>query len=204
MTAKRRASAAKQRTGTAAKRAATASRTGAPTHVALLRALNVGGTSVITMADLRTIFEKAGARDVRTILASGNVLFGADDVDGCIARVQAAFLKRGARKPPAIMVRSLAAIRTLVAARPYGAPMPPAGTTWYVSFLDAPPARTPTLPHTIPSGDVRYVCLVGLALCATVTPLPGGTSVDHFKPETLFKVSATVRNWNTVLRLIAE
>ena len=44
-------------------------------YVAFLRALNVGGTSVIKMDVLRRMFEDAGFTNVRTVIASGNVLF---------------------------------------------------------------------------------------------------------------------------------
>lgn len=37
-------------------------------YVALLRAINVGGRSVIKMADLRTVFESAGLSDVSTYI----------------------------------------------------------------------------------------------------------------------------------------
>jgi uncharacterized protein (DUF1697 family) len=42
--------------------------------VAFLRAVNVGGRTV-KMAELKTCLEKAGLKDVRTFIASGNVLF---------------------------------------------------------------------------------------------------------------------------------
>lgn len=47
-------------------------------YVALLRGINVGGIR-ITMADLAEVFTESGFRDVRTVLASGNVLFESDD-----------------------------------------------------------------------------------------------------------------------------
>ncbi len=47
-------------------------------YVALLRGINVGGIR-IKMADLAEMFSAAGHRDVRTVLASGNVLFDSDD-----------------------------------------------------------------------------------------------------------------------------
>jgi uncharacterized protein (DUF1697 family) len=164
--------------------------------------MNVGG-NMVKMADLTRIFERSGARAVRTIIASGNVLFTADDVPACLARVSAGIAKLLGREL-AIMVRSLDEVRALVAAQPYKAPMPPAGVTWYVCFLDKAPSPAPKLPLRVPTGDVTYVALVGRELCGTVTPLPGKTTVENFKPEALFKVGATVRNWNTVLKLIAE
>ncbi|SRR5579871_2626197 len=44
-------------------------------YVALIRALNVGGTSVIKMADLKKMFESFGLAEVSTYIQSGNVIF---------------------------------------------------------------------------------------------------------------------------------
>ncbi|MCK9494338.1 MAG: DUF1697 domain-containing protein [Dehalococcoidia bacterium] len=48
--------------------------------VALLRGVNVGGIN-IKMADLKRVFEDLGCSDVRTVLASGNVVFSTDTRD---------------------------------------------------------------------------------------------------------------------------
>jgi uncharacterized protein (DUF1697 family) len=45
-------------------------------YVALLRGINVGGKTLIKMADLKTCVEGLGFDDVSTYIASGNVLFG--------------------------------------------------------------------------------------------------------------------------------
>ncbi|HEX5641118.1 MAG TPA: DUF1697 domain-containing protein [Thermoleophilia bacterium] len=47
-------------------------------YVALLRAVNVGGTT-LPMADLRALLEGLGLTDVRTYLQSGNAVFDAGD-----------------------------------------------------------------------------------------------------------------------------
>ena len=47
----------------------------AQTVVALIRGINVGKAKRVAMADLRARLEKAGFRDVRTLLNSGNVVF---------------------------------------------------------------------------------------------------------------------------------
>jgi uncharacterized protein (DUF1697 family) len=46
-------------------------------HVALLRAINVGGNNMIAMKDLVALFTDLGCRDVRTYIQSGNVVFAA-------------------------------------------------------------------------------------------------------------------------------
>ena len=45
-----------------------------PVFVVLLRAVNVGGTGKLPMSDLKRLCEKAGFRNVRTYIASGNVV----------------------------------------------------------------------------------------------------------------------------------
>jgi uncharacterized protein (DUF1697 family) len=47
-------------------------------YVALLRGINVGGKTLIKMADLRACIEQLGFDDVSTYIASGNVLFATD------------------------------------------------------------------------------------------------------------------------------
>lgn len=44
-------------------------------HIALLRGVNVGGHRRVPMPELRGLFENAGFHDVRTYVASGNVVF---------------------------------------------------------------------------------------------------------------------------------
>jgi uncharacterized protein (DUF1697 family) len=42
-------------------------------YVALLRGINVGGTGMVNMAELKTVFETAGMTGVKTYINSGNV-----------------------------------------------------------------------------------------------------------------------------------
>jgi uncharacterized protein (DUF1697 family) len=58
-----------------------------PAHLALLRAVNVGGRTV-RMADLRRWCEELGLTDVRTFIASGNVLFDAARTAGLEGRIE--------------------------------------------------------------------------------------------------------------------
>ena len=49
----------------------------APTHIALLRGVNVGGKNKLPMRDLATLLTIAGCDEVRTYIQSGNVVFEA-------------------------------------------------------------------------------------------------------------------------------
>jgi uncharacterized protein (DUF1697 family) len=65
-------------------------------YVALLRGINVGGKSLIKMADLKTCFEELRFENVSTYIASGNVLFqsDADDAGGLATMIEAAIEQR--------------------------------------------------------------------------------------------------------------
>ena len=47
-------------------------------YIAFLRAINVGGNTIIKMADLKQIFESLGLENVQTYIQSGNVIFESD------------------------------------------------------------------------------------------------------------------------------
>jgi uncharacterized protein (DUF1697 family) len=65
-------------------------------YVALLRGINVGGKTLIKMADLRTCVEALGLDDVSTVIASGYVLFesGRRDAATLEAEIQRAIEQR--------------------------------------------------------------------------------------------------------------
>ncbi|HKT43587.1 MAG TPA: DUF1697 domain-containing protein [Gaiellaceae bacterium] len=58
-------------------------------YVALLRGINVGGNAIIKMAELKTCVAELGHANVRTYIASGNVLFESPERSG--AKLESAF-----------------------------------------------------------------------------------------------------------------
>ena len=51
-------------------------------HIVLLRGVNVGGKNRVPMAELREALTDAGFADVRTLLASGNVVLSSGEGAG--------------------------------------------------------------------------------------------------------------------------
>jgi uncharacterized protein (DUF1697 family) len=52
-----------------------------PSHVALLRGINLGGRNKVAMADLRKVVESLGHGEVATYIQSGNVVFTSNHPD---------------------------------------------------------------------------------------------------------------------------
>jgi uncharacterized protein (DUF1697 family) len=105
-------------------------------YVALLRAVNVGGTGKLPMTELRAMCEAAGFMRARTYLASGNVVF---DVDAPADRVKATLeraLEAYAGKSVGVMVRTGPEMAAILAANPFATA---ASNRTMAIFLDDPP-----------------------------------------------------------------
>ncbi len=87
--------------------------------IALLRAVNVGGTGKLPMSDLKRLCEDCGFAQVRTYIASGNVLFESDGDERQIKAVLEAALATHMGKPCAVMVRTPNELAAVLAANPF-------------------------------------------------------------------------------------
>ena len=106
--------------------------------VALLRAVNVGGTGKLPMTELKAMCEELGFAAVRTYIASGNVVFTSRKSEAAIKSALEQRLHAYAGAPVGVLVRSAAAIAQVAADNPF----PKAAPNRTVAiFLDkAPPA----------------------------------------------------------------
>lgn len=107
-------------------------------YIGLLRAVNVGGTGKLPMAELKRIGEQAGFAQVRTYIASGNLLFDSDSDEAAVKATLEARLEGYAGKRVGVLVRTAAEMAAVAAANPF----PDAAPNRVVAiFLDAmPPA----------------------------------------------------------------
>src|SRR5580698_6729864 len=105
-------------------------------YIALLRAVNVGGTGKLPMAQLKTLCTDAGFTGVETYIASGNVvLTSAAAADAVKAKLEKA-LHAHAKKPVGVVIRTAAELSAILKQNPFGNEKP---NYTYVIFLDAKP-----------------------------------------------------------------
>lgn len=89
-------------------------------YVALLRGINLMGSTTLRMADLRAIAEKLGFEHPRTFIASGNLIFASSESSGAIkARLESA-LKDHMARDVGVMVRSAGEMARVAAHNPFG------------------------------------------------------------------------------------
>ena len=110
------------------------------TFIALLRAVNVGGTGKLPMENLRALCTKAGFRDVRTYIASGNVVLRGARDGKQVKRALEAALHGYAGKPVGVLVRSATEMREVLDANPFAGSPPNRVVAIFLD--DAPPADT--------------------------------------------------------------
>jgi uncharacterized protein (DUF1697 family) len=107
-------------------------------YIALLRAVNVGGTGKLPMADLRKLAEDAGFDGVRTYIASGNLLLTSGLGERQVKKTLEEALLAYAGRTVDVIVRTAAEMRAVELANPFkGAAYNRIG----VLFLDHPLPR---------------------------------------------------------------
>ena len=108
--------------------------------VALLRAVNVGGTGKLPMSDLKALCAGLGFGAVRTFIASGNVVFTSRKSETAIKAELEKQLQAYAGKPVGVLVRSAAEMAQVLSDNPFPQAAP---NRTMALFLDrAPPSDT--------------------------------------------------------------
>jgi uncharacterized protein (DUF1697 family) len=161
------------------------------TYVALLRAVNVGGTGKLAMSTLRELCESAGLQNVRTYIQSGNVVFTSGLSSSKIQMLLGLALSKQLGKPAQVFVRSAAQMQQIHAANPFSTAEP--GQVLVLFFEDAP-HKTAIAALVIPGRE--QLVLLGKEL---FVHYPDGMGRSKLKLP--FLDQATGRNMNTVAKL---
>ncbi|MCC7373002.1 MAG: DUF1697 domain-containing protein [Chloroflexi bacterium] len=175
-------------------------------YAAFLRGINLGKRKA-TKEQLAAIFGGLGFTNVKTLIASGNVVFdvGGGDRDGgeaaLIERIEAG-LKDGLGFSVDTMLRTRAAVEAMLDADPFAGVEVTKQTRRYVTLLAKPTASTLTLPHNHMDGALRILSRTDREVYSVVTLRDGRGSVDLMGLlEKEYGKQVTTRNWNTIQKL---
>ena len=161
-------------------------------YVALLRAVNVGGTGKLPMADLKILCGDAGFLRAKTYIASGNVVF---ESKAAAAKVKAELemrLRSHAGKRIDVLLRTAAEMRAVLKANPFPKAAP---NFTYALFLNEKPPRD-TLDRVGGLNDEE----IKLGKREIYVHYP--TGVGRSKLKIPAAKSGTARNMNTVAALV--
>jgi uncharacterized protein (DUF1697 family) len=108
------------------------------TYIALLRAVNVGGTGKLPMPTLIEICKDAGFKNTKTHIASGNAVFNSGFAERKVQSLLEAGLQKYAGKPVGVVIRTSAEMAAVLAANPFARGAP---NRTVAIFLAAAPAK---------------------------------------------------------------
>lgn len=171
------------------------------TWIAFFRGINVVGSNLLPMKQLAALVEAAGARDVKTYIQSGNVVFrhSMGDAARVAVRLRQAVAKaRGFE--PRVLVLTVDELERAVASNPFtDATAEP--RSLHLFFLDGAP-ESPDLEAL----DAIKAKSESFALRGQIfylhTPDGFGVSKLAQRVERLLGVGATARNWRTVTTVL--
>jgi uncharacterized protein (DUF1697 family) len=185
-----------------------------PTHLALLRGINLGSHKRVAMPELRAVVSALGHRDVSTYIASGNVLFSPASPAGTDRAARPAELERVIAAElgvqAGVIVLSRDDLAQVIAASPYTAEPNPKAV--HVIFLPGEPEPghaghlAATQQKAEAKGSRDEVALAGSAVYLH-TPDGYGRSelaklLSQSRGPLSVRASGTARNWSTVTKLL--
>lgn len=176
------------------------------TYVAFLRGINLGKRTV-RMADLKMAMEEWGYGEVRTLLASGNVVFTSpvrsasrisSDLEG--------LLEKRFGFPVPVILRTAKEIHALVSSDPFAGVPADKNTRLYISFLAERGSGDPVVSEfQTEMGNPSQILAIhpGHLVAAVQLDAKGGTLDLMDRLDRRFGAGITTRNWNTVLKVAA-
>ena len=169
-----------------------------PTHVALLRGVNVSGQNTMKMETLKTALENEGFEDVQTYIQSGNVVFNSEEMQ---QEVLAYKIKRIVFSTfghdLGVMMRYKSDLEQIIKNKPFNTEV-----NVYVALLDKEPQQDDfqKLLKVLSSGDMAI--LSGRTIYVKYGVNAGKSKLSNKLIETKLKVNSTMRNWNTMVKVL--
>lgn len=170
--------------------------------IAVLRAVNVGGTGKLPMKELKAACEEAGLRRVATYIASGNLVFehegGAEDAKAIVAGI---LRDRFALTKNHTIIRTPEALARALDADPFPDAVAERPSHVLLHFLDAVPPAGAAEALAAWAGPER-VHLAGDHLYVDFTAGVADSKLTPARLEKMLRVAGSARNWNTARKLL--
>lgn len=170
-------------------------------YAALLRGINVGGRKKVPMAALREMLADLGYADVVTHLQSGNAVFTSPRRSPqALARAIAGRITAELSMDVKVIIRTGGELADVIARSPLPDD-PRSPSRYFVAFLSAAPPQAEADALTSMTFDPDQIWISGAEAFLWCPAGVADTKLTNNFLEKRLKVTATSRNWNTVLKL---
>jgi uncharacterized protein (DUF1697 family) len=172
-----------------------------PRQIALLRGINLGARNRVSMAELRELLEGLGHEDVTTLLQSGNVVLTSDVTGEQLEQALEGAIASALGVESRVIVRTTRELAGVVKRDPFaGVAADP--KRYQVSFLSAKPEAA--VVRALEAADVapEQVAVSGREIYAWHAEGIQRSPLAKLLTDSKLGVTATARNWNTVIKLL--
>jgi len=164
--------------------------------ICLFRGINVGGNNKLPMKDLTKLMLAAGLTEVKTYIASGNVLFGSELDEAALETLIGDLVENGFGFRPSIFLITLSHLEKTLVENPFR-DHEHKGKAQHVFFFKAPPAKVDReLLDSLKTDSEAYE--ITDELMYLYAPEGVGRSKMVEKLGRAIKADMTARNLNTV------
>ncbi len=175
-----------------------------PSYVGLIRAVNLGGGTQLSMKELAVEMDRRGFRAVRTLLQSGNVVFQHTEPTGPTLedRLETMLRERFGLSTD-VFLRAPAEWAALIAANPF--PRMARDDPGHLQAVVLKSSPSTSQWQALRAAVVGREEVAGMGRTAYIT-FPDGIGRSKLTPGVIERAlgsRGTARNWNTVLRLQA-
>ena len=170
--------------------------------IAILRGINVGGKRKLPMAELRALFAEIGYEDIQTYIQSGNVIFSTQEIHlESIAQSISEKIKERFEYDVPVIVRTIEEWKEVISLNSFLKTEDTDIEKLHLTFL----AETPDSDHLEKIKSYDYspdqFKIIGKHVFLSCEIPYHKTKLTNNFFESKLKVSATTRNWKTVLKL---
>jgi uncharacterized protein (DUF1697 family) len=163
-----------------------------PCYGAFLRAVNVGGTGKLPMAELKLMCETLGFKNVKTYIASGNVVFDTEQGEAQIRQALLEKLSKFMGKPVPVFVRAKDELSDLLSDNPF--PHVEENKHMVIFLDETPPADI--------SFDAKHHIDELIAIRTKVLHVYYPSGMGKSKLKIVGTEQGTARNMNTVRKVL--
>lgn len=172
-------------------------------YVAFLRGINVGGNKLIKMEALAAAFTGAGFRNVKTYIASGNVIFStpATDLEALVKKIER-LLRTTFGHEVTVLLFPFSELQALVSRNPFKRTR--RGDVMLFSVLLRTPSARAKPPLESKTEKFKVVAVHDRAIFIVARrKRTGWFGFPNNWVEKEFEVTASTRNWSTLQKIVA-
>lgn len=167
-------------------------------YIAFLRGINVGGHKKILMTDLKLLFESLGFKEVTTYIQSGNVIFTTEKETNLATKIIKGIEENYGFFVP-VLVKNASELEEIVSKSPFfGEKLKKS----YFILLQEKPSSEHIELTTIFSNPIEEFYITENCVYVYYSQGAGKAKLGNNFFEKKLSVTATARNYNTLVKLI--